>query len=399
MKLHTAYPYSLLRYGLPRSYPSLSRNIQTDVAIIGAGITGALAAWYLSCAGVSCVLVDKRHVATGSTAASTSLIQYELDVPLHDLVKRIGYLRAVKSYRACLEALHELERLSTLEALECGFEPRGSLQYASARGDGPGLVEEYRLRQKEGFKVSYFDEAELREKYGFARWGGLYSEEAAQLDAYLLAYGLVGQVELAGGAVYDHTPIVAIEHERRGVVLHTDEGHRIRARKLVIACGYESQQYITQPVEQLYTTYALISEPLAADAFWYHNSLIWETARPYLYMRATPEGRILVGGKDTPYDSRTGYRLLPAKARALRAAFEGLFPHLRLKTDFAWAGVFGGSKDGLPYIGTLPDRPHTYFALGYGGNGITFSVVAAQLIRDWITGRRNDYTALFSFNR
>lgn len=399
MKLHTAYPYSLLRYGLPRTYPSLSRDIKTDVAIIGAGITGALTAWYLSCAGVSCVLVDKRHVATGSTAASTSLIQYELDVPLHELVKRIGYPRAIKSYRACLEAVHELERLSTLEGLDCGFEPRGSLQYASAKGDGPALEEEYRLRQKEGFKVSYLDGAELREKYGFARWGGLYSEEAAQLDAYLLAYGLVGQVELSGGSVYDHTPIVSMEHERRGVVLHTDEGHSIRARKLVLACGYESQQYIAQPVEQLYTTYALISEPLATDTLWHQNSLIWETARPYLYMRVTPEGRILVGGKDTPYNARTGYRLLPAKTRALKAAFEGLFPHLRLKIDFAWAGVFGSSKDGLPFIGTLPNRPHTYFALGYGGNGITFSVVAAQIIRDWITGHRNEYASLFSFNR
>lgn len=399
MKLHTAYPYSLLRYGLPRTYPSLSRNIKTDVAIIGAGITGALTGWYLSCAGVSCVLVDKRHVATGSTAASTSLIQYELDVPLRDLVKTIGYPRAVKSYRAGLEALHELERLSTLEGLECGFEPRGSLQYASAPGDGPALEEEYRLREREGFKVSYLDPSDLRDKYGFARWGGLYSEEAAQLDAYLLAHGLVGQVELAGGGVYDHTPIVSIEHGRRGVVLHTDEGCSIRARKLVIACGYESQQYIAQPVEQLYTTYALISEPLAADPPWYRNSLIWETAQPYLYMRPTPEGRILVGGKDTLYNARTGYRLLPAKAQALKAAFEALFPHLRFKTDFAWAGVFGGSKDGLPYVGTLPNQPHTYFALGYGGNGISFSVVAAQLIRDWITGRRNEYTTLFSFNR
>lgn len=399
MKLHTAYPYSLLRYGLPRNYPSLSGSISTDVAIMGAGITGALTGWYLSRAGIPCVLVDKRHVATGSTAASTSLIQYEIDTPLGELAKKIGYTPAVKSYHACLEALHELERLSTEEGLDCNFEARPSLQFASFKKDAAALEEEYHLRRKEGFKVSYLEAGDLEAQFGFRKWGGLYSQEAAQLDAYLLAHGLVQQIQRAGGAIYDHTPVISIEHLKRGVVLRTDEGYTIRARKLVIACGYESQQYISRTVEQLYTTYALISEPLGGAPFWPHNSLIWETARPYLYMRATAEGRVLVGGGDTPYNERTGYGLLPGKVHTLRASFERLFPHLKLKIDFAWAGIFGASKDGLPYIGILPNRPHTYFALGYGGNGITFSVVAAQAIRDWITGQRNEYAPLFSFNR
>src|SRR6476619_1248404 len=98
MDLRTHYPYSLLRYGLINSYPSLDKNISTEVAVLGAGITGALVAWHLCREGIECVVLDKRHVAMGSTAASTSLIQYEIDKPLYQLIDLVGYDHAVQSY-------------------------------------------------------------------------------------------------------------------------------------------------------------------------------------------------------------------------------------------------------------------------------------------------------------
>src|SRR5437764_11205632 len=101
MDLRTYYPYSLLRYGIIASYPSLNKDIKTDVAIIGAGISGALAAWHLYKSGVPCILIDKGHVAQGSTAASTSLIQYEIDIPLYKLIKLRGVSHATRSYALC----------------------------------------------------------------------------------------------------------------------------------------------------------------------------------------------------------------------------------------------------------------------------------------------------------
>src|SRR5688500_20258565 len=106
-------------------------------------------------------------------------------------------------------------------------------------------------------------------------------------------------------------------------------------------------------------------------------------------MRTTEDRRVLIGGKDTLYNACTGFSLLTGKTAALKRAYEKLFPQQRLKIEFSWAGVFGASKDGLPYIGAIPERPYTYFALGYGGNGITFSVIAAQILCDLIQGRKN----------
>lgn len=399
MNLHTSHPYSLLLHGIKRSYPSLSQNIKTDVAIMGAGITGAQVGWQLARAGVPCVLVDKRHVATGSTAASTSLIQYEIDTPLHQLIQKVGYCTAVESYLLCRQAVHDLEAMSRTEGIDCCFRPKSSLQFASFKKQTHVLEQEFKARNSIGLNVSLLYQHDLVRQFGLKKAAGLFSTDAAQLDAYLLTHQLLNQLVEKGNAVYDHTLIVAINHNKHGVELLTEEGLRISAKKLVIACGYESQRYLPHKVEDLYVTYAILSEPLAREEFWRQNALIWEKALPYLYLRTTDDHRILVGGKDTPYHPKLGFRLLSQKAKALHRSFERLFPHLSFKTDFAWAGVFGTTKDGLPYAGTVPERPHTYFALGYGGNGITFSVIAAQLIRDLITGKHNPYLKLFSFER
>jgi glycine/D-amino acid oxidase-like deaminating enzyme len=203
-----------------------------------------------------------------------------------------------------------------------------------------------------------------------------------------------------GIQVFDHTEIKSILEGKKGVTLITTAGNTIKARKLVIACGYESGKYIPKKVEELHTTYAIVSEPFDVNKFWYRNALIWETAKPYLYLRATSDNRILIGGKDDNFhDARLRDAKLPSRARALETAFRKLLPHLEFRTDFKWAGVFASTRDGLPYIGQIPNRAHSYFALGFGGNGIIFSVIAARLITSMITGKKSKDADIFSFSR
>jgi ribulose 1,5-bisphosphate synthetase/thiazole synthase len=84
MNLHTNYPYWLLNSGIIKSYPSLSSAASADVVVIGAGISGALSAWHLCNAGYNVIVLEKRHAGMGSTAASTALLQYEIDTPMYD---------------------------------------------------------------------------------------------------------------------------------------------------------------------------------------------------------------------------------------------------------------------------------------------------------------------------
>jgi glycine/D-amino acid oxidase-like deaminating enzyme len=170
---------------------------------------------------------------------------------------------------------------------------------------------------------------------------------------------------------------------------------------VVFAAGYEAQSYLEQRLVTFRSTYAFISEPLEDFAGWGENNcLIWESARPYLYMRTTEDGRVLVGGEDDPFDNeRRRTRRIPRKTERLLKRFHDLLPNVELEVAYAWAGVFGETEDGLAYIGATEEFPNAYFALGYGGNGITYSMIGAEIIRDAITGRPNADAEIFSFRR
>ncbi|HSZ84718.1 MAG TPA: FAD-binding oxidoreductase, partial [Puia sp.] len=218
--------------------------------------------------------------------------------------------------------------------------------------------------------------------------------------AYKFTHELFISNTKKGLNVFDNTEIKSIENKKRSVRLTTAAGNIITAKKLVIACGYESQKYLTRNVENLKSTYAIVSEPLNTNKIWYQNCLIWETADPYLYLRTTKDKRILIGGKDEKFlnayhrDSK-----IHAKTKLLEKSFAQLFPEIIFKTDFQWAGTFSTTKDGLPFIGEISQRPHTYFALGFGGNGITYSLIAAQAITQNILGKKHEALKLFSFDR
>ena len=400
MDLHTHYPYSLMRYGFIHSYPSLNDNIKTDVAIIGAGISGALAAYYLIQAGIQCTLIDKGHVAMGSTAASTSLIQYEIDVPLHKLIKLRGEKTAIRSYLLCRDAIYELKKISDRIGKQHNFTFKSSLQFASFKKDIHSLENEYRERKRIGLNLEEVNEHQLKTQYGLYASFALLSSEAAELDAYLFTHRLLKYINENNCSIYDHTNVISIHKNKNSIDLKTAQGKKITCKKVIIACGYESSTYLKKGYDSLRTTYAMASEPLTKNQLWPGNCLIWETADPYVYLKITSDNRILIGGKDTRYlPIEKQLQALPSKTKALHKRFKQLFPDLDFKIDFQWAGAFSTTKDGLPYIGALPGKENIYYALGYGGNGITFSVIAAQIICNSINGNKTPDIQLFSFNR
>ncbi|MCY7311176.1 MAG: FAD-binding oxidoreductase, partial [Chitinophagaceae bacterium] len=112
MNLKSGYPFSLIKNGLVFNYPKLIKNIKTDVVIMGGGISGALTAHHLLEKNIPCVIVDARSIGLGSTCASTSLLQYEIDTPLHKLSTMVGEKNAARSYWLCKEAIDKLVRLA-----------------------------------------------------------------------------------------------------------------------------------------------------------------------------------------------------------------------------------------------------------------------------------------------
>ncbi|MEP7165610.1 MAG: FAD-binding oxidoreductase [Ferruginibacter sp.] len=400
MDLNAGYPFWLIKSGLPYSYPYLEKNLATDVLIMGAGISGALMAFELVKRGIKCTVIDSRTVGLGSTCGSTSLLQYEIDTPLSELSRMIGKDKAVNAYNLCSRAIDELEKI----AIKIGFSDfeRGkSLYYAAAKKDMFFLEKEFNARKEAGFELDLLNENSIWQRFKFSAHAAILSQQAAQTNAYDFTHELLQYGMKKGLEVYDRTKGLIIKYKKNKILLTTDKGYSIKANHLVYATGYESLRYIDDKYLELKSTYAVCSEQMNKK---YLNSLagtlFWNTADPYLYMRLTSDNRILIGGRDENfYDPIKRDKLLPAKVRSLTADFKKIFPGIAFKPEFSWAGTFGSTKDGLPFIGKYKKLKNTYFSLGFGGNGITFSLVAAKINADLITGKKNKHQELFSFER
>ncbi len=401
LDLLSADPFWPRRDGLPSTYPALDRDARCEVAVIGGGVTGALMAWHLAEAGVDVLLLERREMAHGSTAGSTSLLQYEIDVPLHELAKLHGWENAVRSYLRSHAAVGEIGRLVRRLKLDCGFAPKESLFLASSPRHVAGLRAEFEARRRAGIEVAWQTRGGVAQGTDLPHQAGILSACGAQIDAYRFTYGLLQAAASRGARIFDRTAVNRTTPSPRGVNLELAHGRTVRARRVVLASGYEAEAILPYAVTELHSTFAIVSEPVTAFPGWPHDRcLIWETADPYTYVRTTEDGRVLIGGADEEFrDPAHRDRLVERKARLLEKRFNQWFPRIRFERSSAWAGTFAKTKDGLPLIGPHPRVPRTYFALGYGGNGVTYSLIAAQLIRDQILGRPNSDAELFGFKR
>jgi glycine/D-amino acid oxidase-like deaminating enzyme len=400
MDLRSGSAYWPIKNGLLATYPPLEQNETCDVVIIGGGITGSLAAHRLIEEGIETVLLDKREMATGSTAASTSLLQYEIDTELADLIDRVGIRHAVRAYQIGLEAIDQIAAMVQKIGDPCGFERKDSLYIASKTSHVAKLRREYECRRQYGFDVEYLDEIDVRAGFGFSAPAAILSKGDGQIDVFRLSHALLGYCRAKGMRAYDRTEVTAIERRNGRARVKTDRGSTVDAHRIVFATGYESQQYLRRHVGALHSTFAAISEPITPFPSSPGRCLIWETARPYFYLRTTPDDRVIVGGEDVPFATehrRDG--LIRRKTKKLVRRLGKLFPDLAFEVAYAWAGTFGETKDGLACIGRSPERPDDLFALGYGGNGITMSVVAAGLIVDDCMRRENPDARIYRFGR
>jgi len=401
MDLVSSNPFWPIKDGQLGVYPSLRRNVRCDVAVLGAGISGALVAEVLTREGLNVVVVDKRDAGCGSTSASTALIQYEIDTPLVELSEMIGPRDAGRAYRLCYESVDAIAALvRRLRQRECVFQRKQSVYLASKSADAPALRKEGAARRAAGIPVDYLDADEVERRFSFRRAGALVSHKAGEMDCYRLTHTLLWQAKREGARIFDQTTVEEYDANPIEVRLKTDHGYTIRAKHVVFATGYEAQDFVPRKVVKLKSTYALASEPLTKFPGWWKRCLIWETSRPYLYLRTTSDHRALVGGEDDAFrDPERRDRRVATKTKRLEKKFHAMFPHIPLEISARWAGTFGETKDGLAYIGGIRQMPRSYFALGFGGNGIVFSQIAAGLICDALLQRANPDARLFRFDR
>lgn len=399
MKLRSTETFWPLKNELKASYPSLDRDVETPILIIGGGITGALIAYKLINDGRKVVLVDRRDVCNGSTAASTALLQYEIDVSLHELMKLRGADCAINSYINGKKAIFDLRRIIDTIESDCGFEFKKSIYFCTLKKDISYLKNEFKVRKQHGFDVNWLGKAEL-ETMGLKAIAGIESKTAAVVDPYHLAQDLLIYCKNKGMEIFDRTNIESIKNQGAKYIAQTESGNLITANHVIHCSGYESTETLKEKVVDLKSTYVIASESLPDLPPVFKNSILWDTSNPYLYFRGTSDNRLIVGGGDEEFiDAKKRDKLLPKKEQFLLRSFKRKFPNINFKIDYSWAGTFGETKDGLPYFGKPDPKKNEHYVLGFGGNGITFSIIGMNSILDSINNKANMDLEYYRFGR
>jgi glycine/D-amino acid oxidase-like deaminating enzyme len=391
---------SVWESGPPISVPfvALAHDITTDIVVVGTGISGAMVAEALSDAGLRVAIVDRRRPVTGSTPASTALILYELDLPLSLLGERLGPSRAARVWQRSRLAVGALRERARHLGIDAGCTDRDSLYLDGNVLCAEGLARECQARRGAGFEATFLDPSEVERRFGIAGRAGVLSYDNLAADPRRLTAGFLRAAVSRGARIFSPVDVAAVEAGASGVVAHTVSGPAIRARHLVFATGYELPEGVPRKGHGVVSTWAIATRP-QSGRLWPECCFVWEASDPYLYIRTSPGGRVICGGGDEIIaDAAARDALLAAKTRLLEARLSALFPRLDSRARYAWCGTFGDSVSGTPSIGAVPGMASCFAVLGYGGNGITFSALAAQLLRNQITGADDPDGELFAFS-
>jgi glycine/D-amino acid oxidase-like deaminating enzyme len=406
LKLRTGQPIWLgppAVRGTP-PHPQLAGRHHADVVIVGGGFTGVLAALRFAEAGVEPLVLEAGRVGYGSTAASSALLLQEPDARLSALTERYGERTARRIWRVSHDAARDLIRLLRRLPRAGPVAARDTVYYATEASEVAALHAEYVARRRAGFEAAWLTPGALRTEAGIPARAGILTRGNACTDPVRACEAIARAAMRAGARMFERSAARRIDTRRDGVRIRTDGGV-VEAHQVVIATGYATRHF--RPLAgrfRMAHTYVVATAPLDVRArreLGLADVMLWDSRRRYHYGRWTPDRRLLLGGADRPIRGGQSAAARLATAIAdIRGHFERLLPALGdLAITHAWEGRFANTADSLPYVGLHRRYPGHAFALGYGGNGMTFAALAGRmLVEQWQGISSKDHT-LFAFDR
>ncbi|WP_281411079.1 NAD(P)/FAD-dependent oxidoreductase [Rhizobium lusitanum] len=367
-----------------------------DVIIVGAGISGALMAHSLVGKGLRILMVDRRAPVKGSSLASTAMIQHEIDIPLHVLQKSMGVANAQRVWRRSASAVEQLAQIVRDLDVKCSFQRKKTLFLAGKEYGARALKAEVEARTEAGIGAQLLSAAILRERFQIDRTAAIDSTISASANPAQLTAGILRNAVILGTEIVSGVEIKDVRVFDEDVVLSTSQGALLSARHVVFCTGYEFLEWFANKRQKVISTWALASRPNIKRPEWLDRYLVWEGSDPYLYFRSTPDGRVILGGEDESVEE--AYKDQAKRERKTKVLVEKLADLTGIaigEPQFEWSAAFAVTPDGLPMIGNVPHMKNVFVTMGYGGNGITFSQIAAELISGEILGHHDADWDLF----
>lgn len=365
------------------SYPALEEDLSCDVFVIGGGSSGAQCTYYLADTNLDVAVIEKSTIGSGSTSTNTALLQYSGEKMFTDLINTFGTDYIERHLQLLKEAINEIETASKTVPIDCEFNRRDTLYSASCAEDLESLRKEYDFLKQHNCEVTFLTKEEIEAKYPFKRDAAIYSYNDAEINPFRFTHALLKYAARKGVQIYEHTEMNGHHYDEKlkKMVISTKNGKSIQARYIIFAAGYEGIEMKKEKKASFVSTYTVTTNPVDSFSHWYNRTLIWETARPYLFMRTTRDNRIIIGGLDdnTTYPEDRDSKLIHKKNKLIEE-FNKMFPAIQVQPEYYLATFYGGTLDGIPIIGKYKEFPNSYFLFAFGDNGTVYSQLLSKII-------------------
>ena len=371
----------------------LSKDMEADVCIVGAGIAGMTAAYLLAKEGKLVVVLDDGPIGGGQTGRTTAHLTNALDDRFYELERLFGEEGSRLAAQSHTAAIDRVEEIIQNEKLDCEFRRVDGYLFIPPNGRLSVLEDELPAAHRAGLtEVQRIDRAPLE---SFDTGPCLHFPRQAQFHPLMYLSGLARAIEKSGGQIFSGTHASKIEE---GCV-STASGYSVGAEAIIVATNSPVNDRVAIHTKQApYTTYVVGARVKRGSV---PQILLWDAPEnlsdPYHYIRVEERADhdvLIVGGED----HKTGQQHDGEKRwRSLEMWAQHRFPVEDI--EFRWSGQVMEPVDGLAFIGRNPGDDNIYIATGDSGMGMTHGTIAGMLLTDLIMGRQNPWTELYDPSR
>ena len=404
--IHNAHGYWIEEAGAPDELPSLDRQIEVDVLIVGGGFTGMWTAWHLRQADpdLRIVLLESDLIGHGPSGRNGGFVD-SMWVSFARLTDRYGEAEALKIALASEASVDQIGEFCETQGVDAWFRKSGYLNVSTSEAQDGSWEENTRAMTTSGMD-SDFNILDRDALAGICRSprfrGGVMYRSAATIQPARLGFGIRRCLIEAGVQLFENSPVVAVEDGPGGVRARTPGGG-VTADRLVLAAG-PALAGRGSPIRDNVTiasSHMVITEPvpdIIDETGWTGGEAISDCRALLNYFRTTPDGRIAFGwggGRIAAGGRRRGRAEVDADV--VRQVGEGLreyFPQLAdRKLEYAWGGPIDASASHLPHVVSLPSG-RAFAAFGYTGNGVGPSQMVGRILASCALGLQDEYSSL-----
>lgn len=386
------------------SHPKLRQKLVTDVAIVGAGLTGCATAYAFAAAGVKVVLVDAGQVGHGSSAASFGLIA---DTPTADflaLERTVGVRTARKAWQAWRRAALDFGALLRRLDAKCDLEPQPALVVARTPEQATRLKREAKARRTAGLEAVLPTARAAALESGFPVQTAIRARDGAVVDPYRATLALASAALARGATIFERTPVERIRFTSKHAELSMAQAS-ITAARVVVATGRPTRLIaaLERHVKGQRAYFAL-TEPIPAKirrTLGKDDCVRTDMATPPHHIRWVDGERLLVSGADGPVVAdRLREQTVIQRTGQLMYELSTLYPDISgIAPSHGWDATYGCTADGLPYIGPHRNFPHHLFAFNGSGQSITEAYLASRILLRHYRGEADAADEVFGFAR